>query len=260
MQDIQAGKISSQFSIRSAGVTNLRYPFLIRETISGEVQRVTAEWKMGVAIPRDQRGTHMSRFIEELESRSETPLEFDAVSDFARSVSQRLDAPEADLKITFPWFHRVAAPVSKQTSLMHYDLTFEARHTTSPVKTLEVVVPCKALCPCSKSISDRGAHNQRSYVRARLDFAHDAKAPSFLRIADLMQDAASSRVYPLLKREDEKYVTEHAYDNPTFVEDLVRGVGMRLADTPNLRGLTISALNQESIHNHDCFAELVLEL
>lgn len=148
------------------------------------------------------------------------------------------------------------APISGLSGLLEAKLEFSSIAGTRNEKTMTVSVPAKALCPCSKAISDRGAHNQRSEITVRLDYSSDARPVAINQVFSLLETSASSPVYPILKRDDEKYVTEHAFDNPVFVEDIVRNAAEKLVDLPFINGFMIEAVNFESIHAHDCYARI----
>jgi MptA/FolE2 family GTP cyclohydrolase len=213
---------------------------------------------MSVALPASQRGTHMSRFVAGLEALTARGGAFDLDGHyaFAEELTRALDAATAEITAEFTWFRTVKAPVSGLSARLDAEVAFGARTGAAPRKTLMVRVAAKSLCPCSKAISDRGAHNQRSDIKVTLELAPAAPVPSLDKILTLVETSASSPVYPLLKREDEKHVTESAYDNPVFVEDLVRNVAAKLADLPALAGFVVEAVNRESIHAHDCYARL----
>ena len=259
MIDIQSDVGNSPFDIEAVGVVGLRYPIKARDAATGAVQATTAEWKMSVALPAARRGTHMSRFVAELEAAADRPFDLDEHHRFARHIVERLNAETADLSTTFTWFRSVKAPVSGRASRLESHITFASTVASDASKTekaLTIAVAAKSLCPCSKAISDRGAHNQRSDISLELGFAADAKVPGFEDVIAMMEESASSRIYPLLKREDEKYITEYAYDHPVFVEDLVRNVATRAHDLPTIRRFLVEGINRESIHAHDCFARV----
>lgn len=259
MIDLQAEVGHSKFSIESVGINRLKYPVAIKDAVTGEIQKTTGDWEMGVSLSADQRGTHMSRFIAELEARHGDPMDLDDHVAFARVLANRLGADAAYVKTSFSWFRKVKAPKSQMAALLDTAVDFESHINARNEKILVLQVPAKALCPCSKAISDRGAHNQRSLIKASIHMNLEAQVPAISRLIALIEDAASSPVYPLLKREDEKHVTEYAYDHPVFVEDIVRHVAEKLYDLPAARKFAVEAINQESIHAHDCFARLVYD-
>ena len=258
MIDLQSGAGQSPFHIDSVGVTNLRYPIQAKDGDRGETQHTVADWTMGVSLTAQRRGTHMSRFIAELHKRAGEPMTLDDHLEFARHLLDRLEADDGTIMASFPWFRAVRAPVTGQEAMIDCQMAFESKVKVggAPEKILHLRLPAKALCPCSKAISDRGAHNQRTDIAVALFFAASERVPAFDRIIEFIEGGASSPVYPLLKREDEKYVTEYAYDHPVFVEDVVRNVANRLQEVSSASGFQVEAINRESIHAHDCYAKL----
>ncbi len=257
MIDIQSGRATSGFAIESVGVTGLRYPLVARDDVSGEEQATVATWRMAVALPAEKRGTHMSRFVAALEARGRRPLGLTEHWHFAEHLTQLLGAERADIETEFTWFRLVKAPVTGQAAQLESKIGYRAVTGASPQKTLRVQVAAKALCPCSKAVSDRGAHNQRSDIEVQVDYEPAATQPAISSLLALLEQSASSPIYPLLKRDDEKYVTEAAYDNPVFVEDIVRNAATRLVQLPGISAFQIQAINRESIHAHDCYARIV---
>lgn len=260
--DIQAaaGSGHPRIAIASVGVTGLSYPIVALDAVTGESQRSAADWRLGVALPAEQRGTHMSRFVAAVHEASAAPLSLDGVLALTQSLVPRLAAPVAEMSVAFSWFREMKAPVSEIVSLAACRVTYGA---TAPAqgeatKTLTVAVPAKALCPCSKAISERGAHNQRSDITVSMTLASQGTAWAINRVIAAVEASASAALFPLLKREDEKFITEFAYDNPVFVEDIVRNAADRLSDVPHLKTLVVEAINRESIHAHDCFARIVV--
>lgn len=253
LPDIQSRADLRNQPINRVGVKGLRYPVRLRMA-DGSVQSTVARIAMTVALPAEVKGTHMSRFVEVLES---TDIALDSVS--LRSITMemlsRLGAVEGDIEFAFPCFIRKAAPVSGVQSLLDYDavLRTSVRRGIDYRLEVEVCVAATSLCPCSKEISEYGAHNQRSHIIIAAELGADMAIEELVRIAE---EEASCEVYGLLKRPDEKYVTERAYDNPKFVEDLVRDVAARLNAEPRIERYTVTAENFESIHNHSAFAEV----
>lgn len=241
-----------QIPIDAVGIRRLRYPITVKEKGGGH-QSTVAEIEMAVALPAHVKGTHMSRFIEVLEAhRGEVTIS--TLPSILTATQRRLEAESVSISLDFPYFMQKAAPVSKVRSMMDYTCGFRARRCGRGATVFELVVrvPVKSLCPCSKAISDYGAHNQRSIVEVIL------AADAFIWIEDVIaavEGAASAPVYALLKRADEKWVTEQAYDNPRFVEDLVREVLLALRAL-GARRVQVTAENFESIHNHSAFARL----
>lgn len=252
LTDIQNQPDSRNLAIDRVGVKNLRYPLRIRDKADSE-QGTVATVSMAVDLPEHYKGTHMSRFVEVLNERR-GELSLSTLPELLAEVQRRLGAEAAYIEARFPYFLERRAPVSGAVSLMEYPSCFRASRRGEALDfVLEVTVPVKSLCPCSKAISRYGAHNQRSLVTV------SARFDGMLWIEDIVEAveaSASSPLYALLKREDEKYVTERAYENPRFVEDLVREVVTRLSARPEIRWLEVQADNQESIHNHSAWALL----
>ena len=259
MQDVQGLPDDREISLDRVGVAGLRHPIVVLDR-STEKQRTVGTFEMSVSLPREQKGTHMSRFVEVLnEHHGEVTVR--TVPRILRDLQSRLGASCAQVKVEFPYFLERSAPVSGATALMDYSCAFIGELSEDEDDfVLEVRVPVTSLCPCSKAISERGAHNQRGYitVSVRTDTDDDGE-PRFVWIEELIQIAelsASAPVYPLLKRPDEAYVTVQAYDNPVFVEDMVRETARRLQDDPRIRWFEVHAENHESIHNHSAFAQV----
>lgn len=250
MIDVQNQPDERRIPIDMVGVKDIRYPIIVKDRASG-TQATVASISMYVNLPDNFKGTHMSRFIEVLTRRhgKVTMNNFLSILDELRA---ELNALAAHIEMAFPYFIEKPAPVSGARSLMEYEVRYLG-DLTADRKAFRVglTVPVTTLCPCSREMSERGAHNQRGVVRATLEF------DKFFWIEDLValiEDSASAPVYALLKREDEKWVTERAYDHPMFVEDLVREVTLRLRADGNFPWFRIEAENFESIHNHSAYA------
>jgi GTP cyclohydrolase I len=239
-------------AIDRVGVKGLTYPITVWDQ-HHQVQHTVAKVNMYVALPQDFKGTHMSRFVEVLNARR-GEITLSNMGDILQHIQDRLESHEVHLELSFPYFIEKKAPVSGVPSLMDYQCAFRATRVGDTMDfVLEVTVPVKSLCPCSKSISDYGAHNQRSLVTVAV------RSTEMVWIEDLVhavEACGSAPLYALLKREDEKYVTELAYDNPKFVEDLVRDVLISTRELPGVVWVSVAADNQESIHNHSAYAEL----
>jgi GTP cyclohydrolase IB len=252
LPDVQAQADTRELPIEAVGVKGLRYPV----TVASGATRVptVAQFAMTVALPASVKGTHMSRFVELLEAQA-APLDLAGFAGLARAMLARLGAQAGAVEMAFPWFRRKAAPVSGVASLLDYAATWRAsaRADGGVELTLRVEVPVTSLCPCSRDISEYGAHNQRSHIAIEADLTAPLELHELVAIAEA---SASCEIYGLLKRADEKYVTERAYDNPKFVEDLVRDVAARLRDEPRIARFTVEAENFESIHNHSAFARI----
>lgn len=251
LPDIQSIVDQRRLAIQRVGVRGIVHPLAIA---TGEgPQHTVATADMDVALPADRKGTHMSRFLEVLQAHRE-PISTTGLRALMTQMLARLDADGGRISLDFPYFVRKAAPVSGVESLMDYRVSMcvESRQGADTV-TLQVVVPVTSLCPCSRDISEYGAHNQRSHITIRASVDDDVGIDTLIRVAE---QAASCELWSLLKRPDEKYVTERAYDNPKFVEDLVRDVALGLEQLPGVRGYTVESENFESIHNHSAYALL----
>ncbi len=248
--DIQSGADDRGIPLRQVGVTKLRYPLTVWDQ-NEQRQQTVGTFKLTVDLPHDFKGTHMSRFIASLEEhRGEVSLE--TLPDLVDDLRNRLDAERAHVRVEFPYFIRLEAPVSKSQASLELTCWFVGdAEERDALFTLGVEVPVMTLCPCSRAISDRGAHCQRSRVRISLRFR---ELVWIEEVAQYAMDSASAPLYPLLKREDEKWVTEHSYDHPVFVEDLVRNVAMRLRDDERVTWFYVEAENEESIHAHNAYA------
>ena len=254
LPDTQSLPDVRELPIERVGVKGLRYPVAIRGA-DGEVQHTIAEFGMYVGLAHDVKGTHMSRFVEVLEERREA-LDLAGFRAMHERALARLGAVTGRIDLHFPYFIRKAAPVSGVESLLDYDARWaiETAGDGRTRLTIELVAPVTSLCPCSKKVADYGAHNQRSHITIRVEVA--AGELSLEELARLAEEEASSELYGLLKRGDEKFVTERAYDNPKFVEDLVRDIALRLRRDPRISVFRVASENFESIHNHSAYAEI----
>jgi GTP cyclohydrolase I len=250
--DTQSERDERRLVIQRVGVKDVRYPLTLR--VGSGVQTTTASWDLDVMLPAEQKGTHMSRFVAWLEGQDGRPLDCAALSEQLAAMIDRLHATEGRIEARFPFFVRKRAPVSGVQSLLDYQGRWIAeRRGGQTTVWAEVAVPVKSLCPCSKEISDYGAHNQRSLVTVRVELLADIGWSELVRFAE---DSASSEIWPLLKRVDEKWITERAYENPKFVEDLVRDVALRLNADARVGRYTVDVENFESIHNHSAYARI----
>lgn len=251
MKDIQNRPDTRKKSIDKVGVRNIPFPLILADRKNG-FQHTVALVNMYVDLPHHFKGTHMSRFVEVFEEHRGKVFNGHVVQDLLYHLKKKLNAKSAYVEIAFSYFIEKTAPISKKKSLMNYPCKFVGNTTgTTDELILEVNVPVKTLCPCSKEISDRGAHNQRSIVTVRVKFK------DFVWIEELVtlvEKEASSELYTLLKRSDEKHVTERAYDNPLFVEDMVRAVSIRLDSDSRITWYSVESENFESIHNHNAYA------
>ena len=259
MFDVQNHKDDRQIPIDKVGVCDLQYPIVVLDRQS-QRQSTTAKLSMSVCLPHEFKGTHMSRFIEVLNAhRGEVTMRTLPV--ILGELKTRLNAESAHMEVTFPYFLERTAPVSGATALMDYQCKFTGEvNGGSADFVLSVCVPVTSLCPCSKAISDYGAHNQRGQVTIDIRTGNTAEGlPALVWIEELIEAAessASAPVYPLLKRQDERHVTMQAFDNPVFVEDLVRNVALKLQADERVTWFRVHALNEESIHNHNAFAQI----
>lgn len=252
MVDVQAGGDTRQVEIDRVGVSGVRYPVVVVDE-RRERQHTVATVAMTVALPHHERGTHMSRFLEELHQHREVSPA--VLPELARGLLRRLHAETAHVEMAFSLFREKVAPVSGARGLMEFECRMEATVSEAgpPDLVVGVSVPVTTLCPCSREIADRGAHNQRGVVELRVRTA----APlHFEELIDAIEESASCALYPVLKRTDEKWVTERAYDNPRFVEDLLREVAVQMRADPRVRWYHVTVENQESIHAHNAYASL----
>ena len=254
LADVQASQDIRNVPIERVGVRGLRYPLVVQGRLG--VQHTVAEAELTVLLDATVKGTHMSRFVEMLESWS-SPVGPGNLSEHLVGMLERLDAAAGRIDLRFPFFIRKRAPVSGVESLLDYQagMTAEIKMGSVPQVTLVLTAPVTSLCPCSKEISDYGAHNQRSHVTLEVELTEPGLL-DFEALAEIAEGAASCEVYGLLKRPDEKYVTERAYDNPKFVEDLVRDLALALHGHPAIQRYVVEVENFESIHNHSAFARL----
>jgi len=254
--DVQAGSDERRLAIERVGIKGLKYPLLFADA-DGVGCPTIADCGVFVELPEDRKGTHMSRLVALLEARSEPgqpPLSVASFRGLLDELVVLLDAPGGRIEMAFPFFVRKTAPVSGVASLLDYQAVVTGELAGGEYRqTLSVAVPVTSLCPCSKEISEYGAHNQRSMVTITARPSADVFLSELIRVAE---EEASCELYGLLKRADEKYVTERAYNNPRFVEDLVRGVAARLQDDPRIGGFVVEAENFESIHNHSAYARI----
>ena len=256
MIDVQNQTDNRKIKIQNTGVTGVYLPLFIFD--DGNVQQVSAKIRFTVSLNEKIRGTHMSRLMEILTENNSTPLTVSEIKKILREAIEKLETDFAAIKIQFKFFVQKFSPVSEKKSLVDIDAQISAELASdSKLKlSLSLNVPFTSLCPCSKEISNFGAHNQRSICRVKLDFADAEKMHDFniKNFVNLIESQGSSQIYPLLKREDEKFVTEAAYQNPKFVEDILRDTVIALRKIDNLSAFEVECENFESIHNHNAFA------
>jgi GTP cyclohydrolase I len=250
IEDVQARADSRRIPINKVGIKDVYHPVRVKDRSSGE-QHTIANFNMYVALPHNFKGTHMSRFVELLHG-NEREISVESFRDILAEMTKRLDAQSGHIEMEFPFFVMKTAPVSGVQSLMNYQASLIGElHDGKSELWLKVVVAATSLCPCSKDISKYGAHNQRSHITIK------AKVDGHMwleELIDIAESEASCEVYGILKRADEKYVTERAYENPKFVEDIVRDVAVRLNNEERVRAYVVEAENFESIHNHSAYA------
>ena len=253
--DTQSARDERHLVIQRVGVKDVRYPLQLR--VAGAVQSTAAQWSLDVALPAEQKGTHMSRFVAWLDA-LDVPLDAAALAERHAQMLDKLHATEGRIEAAFSFFIRKRAPVSGLQSLLDYQGRWIAETRAGATAIwAEVGVPVKSLCPCSKEISDYGAHNQRSLVTVRAEILDPVERPvEWHELVRFAEDSASSELWPMLKRADEKWVTERAYENPKFVEDLVRDVALRLNADARIGRYSVDVENFESIHNHSAYARI----
>jgi GTP cyclohydrolase I len=250
IEDVQNSADTRHIAINKVGIKDIRHPMRIKDRSEVE-QHTIANFNMYVNLPHNFKGTHMSRFVEILNSH-DTEITVASFRDMLAEMTERLEAESGHIEMNFPFFIKKTAPISGVQSLLDYNVTLIGEiHGGKPIIEIKVVVPVTSLCPCSKKISDRGAHNQRSHVTVQ------ARTNGFIwieEIIDMVEKQASCELYGLLKRPDEKFVTEKAYDNPKFVEDMVRDIAVEFNREHRISAYVVESENFESIHNHSAYA------
>ncbi|MCC6580864.1 MAG: GTP cyclohydrolase I FolE2 [Phycisphaeraceae bacterium] len=253
MPDVQASRDHRRVAIDKVGVKDITYPISLNCPATGGVQHTVAQVNMYVGLPHYQKGTHMSRFLEVLNRHHET-VRSDQIMQICRDMKDRLEAEEAHLELHFPYFIHKQAPVTNSHGMLDIKVTFEAAcSATTQDFVMGIRVPATSLCPCSKEISAYGAHNQRCEIEARVRFM-PGKMMWIEQLFEIVERSASAPVFAVLKRPDEKWVTEVAYDNPKFVEDIVRDLALQLEADDRVGWYQINSENYESIHNHNAYA------
>lgn len=261
LADLQNSRPDVAIPIDKVGVSDLHYPIAVLDR-QNQMQQTSARISMSVSVPRQFKGTHMSRFVEIL-NRHRGEITMRTIPDILHELKTDLEAHAAHMEVCFPYFVEKAAPVTGLTGLMDYECTFAGESNGQKDDfVLSVRVPVTSLCPCSKAISEYGGHNQRGYitieVRSKPREDGTCEMVWIEELIDVAERSASAPVYPLLKRPDERHVTMQAYDNPVFVEDMVRNAAGRLTGDPRIVWFSVRAENHESIHNHNAFAEIEL--
>jgi GTP cyclohydrolase IB len=249
VEDVQARADTRQLPINRVGIKDISHPVRVKDRSAGE-QHTIASFNMYVSLPHNFKGTHMSRFVEILHGEREISVE--SFAKMLATMTQRLEADVGHIEMSFPFFVMKKAPVSGVESLMDYRATLIGEHRRGHTEMwVRVSVPVTSLCPCSKKIAEYGAHNQRSHVTITARLRRHMWIEELIEIAE---SEASCELYGILKRTDEKYVTERAYDNPKFVEDVVRDVATRLNRDERVAAYVVESENFESIHNHSAYA------
>lgn len=253
MPDVQGSTDLRRIRIDRVGVRQVKHPLTVKNG-RGAILGTVGVWETTVLLPASEKGTHMSRFMGLIDEYHGQGMDAKLFKQMAGAMLPLLNAEEGEIRVTFPYFITKKAPVSGVASMMDYEVTWTAIATTEGVRFLtEVVVPVMSLCPCSKAISEYGAHNQRSHVTVQLEASEDYVLDDLIRT---IEEQGSSQLWALLKRPDEKYVTECSYDNPKFVEDLIRDVALRIKQWPGMLSYRVEVENFESIHNHSAYAML----
>ena len=248
--DVQNMADTRQLAINKVGIKSIRHPVQVKDKNAG-VQHTVATFNMYVHLPHNFKGTHMSRFVEILNHHGRE-ISVESFESILREMVEKLDAQSGHIEMSFPYFINKTAPISGVQSLLDYGVTFIGEINNGQYRfTMKVVVPVTSLCPCSKKISERGAHNQRSHVTITVRTSRSVWIEEVVRYAE---EQASCELYGLLKRPDEKFVTERAYDNPKFVEDMVRDVAAALNRDERIEAYVVESENFESIHNHSAYA------
>lgn len=250
--DTQNIRDTRHIAIDQVGIKDIKHPIVVSDRSGGE-QHTIANFNMYVSLPHDFKGTHMSRFVEVL-NQHEHEITVESFKRMITEMTERLDAKSGHIEMNFPYFVNKAAPVTGVESLMDYDVSFIGELNEQQTSVLvKVIIPVTSLCPCSKSISNYGAHNQRSHITICV------RTTGFLWIEELIETVekvASCELYGLLKRPDEKYVTERAYNNPKFVEDIVRDIAVQFNLDERISSYIVESENFESIHNHSAYARI----
>jgi len=255
MPDVQGLGDIRGVAIDRVGVKDVTFPVRLRTRDGGE-QTTVAKINMYVSLPHTRKGTHMSRFLDVLNEHSAEPITPAMIPGITRAIRERLDAADAHFEARFTYFIKKAAPVSGRVGLMDYQVSFEceSNHSSSTDDfVMGVMAPATSLCPCSKEISRYGAHNQRCHIEAKV---RTSKLLWIEELASMLEKSASTEVFAILKRPDEKYVTERAFENPKFVEDIVRDLAVTLNSEPRIDWYQINSENFESIHNHNAYAQI----
>jgi GTP cyclohydrolase IB len=262
MVDVQSSVDTRKIAINRVGIKSIRHPVRVNGAVGGPIQHTIATFAMSVRLSEDVKGTHMSRFVELIENNAE-PITVPTFGELLERMVDRLGVAEGHIDMSFPYFIEKVAPVSRVKSMLDYEITLSGEIKDNVTRiTTKIVAPVTSLCPCSKEISAYGAHNQRSHISISVRQAANANTNanaaademSIDEIIRVAEEQASAELYGILKRVDEKFVTERAYDNPKFVEDLVRDIASALDRDQRIEAYKVECENFESIHNHSAFA------
>lgn len=249
LPDIQKTKDTRNIAIDKVGVRGVKYPIVVLDR-SDERQHTIGNFTLTVDLPSEFKGTHMSRFLEAL-NEHQKEISVHALPSLLRSLKERLHAQRAHVGVRFPFFMVKKAPVTGKEGMMEFECGFDAEINGEFHATMFLRVPVTTLCPCSKEISEYGAHNQRGWVTVQVQFQHHVWLEE---VIEMIESSASCALFPVLKRPDEKWVTEHAFNNPRFVEDMVREVALAFEADDRITGYRIEVENEESIHAHNAYA------
>ena len=255
MKDVQKLKDTRNVDIQKVGIKNFELPLIIQKKNSTESQIVCANARVSVSLPKDYKGTHMSRFVEVLTKWQTKSITGFDIKKCLKEIIKNLEAQSGELEFRFKYFIEKQSPVTANISQMSYECSFKGEIADNIYKfTLGVIVPVTTLCPCSKEISENGAHNQRAMVSVKVSYDENKGCIWLEDLIKSVEDCASCPIYPLLKREDEKFVTEKAWDNPKFVEDVLRDVVLKLRENKLVDEFEVDCEAFESIHNHSAWA------
>ncbi|UYO36209.1 GTP cyclohydrolase FolE2 [Bacillus zhangzhouensis] len=261
MTDIQKTEQDFYFHLEQVGICRMSYPVHIVSKMAPQHQTTTAEFSLSTSLQAHQKGIHMSRLTEQLHSfyKSSKPLDVNALKELTAALARKMNQPSASIQVSFPWYMEKQSPVTGQSGLMHATVKYDVHFHEKDGWTCHVGCDAQVttLCPCSKEISEYGAHNQRGSVSILVESFEQVPFPDDIKSAllHIIESNASASLYPVLKRPDEKKVTETAYENPRFVEDITRLIAIELYEQPWIKGFQVECRNEESIHQHDAYAK-----
>ncbi|PRR88507.1 MULTISPECIES: GTP cyclohydrolase FolE2 [unclassified Bacillus (in: firmicutes)] len=261
MTDIQKTEQDFYFPLEQVGICRLSYPVRILSKTAPQDQITSADFALSTSLRAHEKGIHMSRLTEQLYSFYESgkPLDVNSLKELTAALARQMNQSSASIQVSFPWYMEKQSPVTGKSGLMHATITYDIHFHEKDGWTCHVGCDAKVttLCPCSKEISEYGAHNQRGSVSIQVELFEQASLPNDMKAAllHIIESNASAPLYPVLKRPDEKKVTEEAYENPRFVEDVTRLMAIELYEQPWIRGFQVECRNEESIHQHDAYAK-----